>query len=93
MIKTFADRETPRFWETEKSRRISPQIWRASQRKLQMLDAAKMLDELKSPPGNRLEALKGKRAGQHSIRIDDQFRICFIWTQGDAFEVEITDYH
>ena len=93
VIKTFADRETRRFWETGKSRRISPQIWDSAQRKLQILDTATVLDELRSPPGNRLEALKGERAGQHSIRINDQFRICFVWNAGNVYEVEIADYH
>lgn len=63
------------------------------ERKLAMLDAAKALDDLRSPPGNRLEALKGDRAGQHSIRINDQFRMCFVWTESGPSEVEIVDYH
>ena len=65
----------------------------AAKRKLLMLDAAADLADLRYPPGNRLEALRGDRSGQHSIRINDQFRVCFVWRQGDAFEVEITDYH
>ena len=93
MIKTFADRETQRFWETGKSRHISAQIRKAVERKLQILDSATLLEELRSPPGNRLEQLKGNRAGQHSIRINDQYRICFVWNRGDAFELEVTDYH
>jgi toxin HigB-1 len=64
-----------------------------AKRKLTMLDAAVKLDDLKTPPGNRLEALKRDRAGQHSIRINDQFRICFKWHEGEAYDVEITDYH
>jgi toxin HigB-1 len=93
VIRTFRDRETQKFWEMGKSRRISPQIHKIAQRKLQILDVAKLLEDLLSPPGNRLERLRGERAGQHSIRINDQFRICFVWRDGDAYEVEITDYH
>lgn len=66
---------------------------RATQRKLYILEHAQSLDDLRSPPGNRLEALKGDRAGQHSVRFNDQFRVCFRWVDGDAYEVEITDYH
>jgi len=80
MIRTFADRETQRFWETGNSRRISPQIRKSAARKLLALDAANDLKDLRNPPGNHLEELKGDRAGQHSIRINDQFRICFVWT-------------
>jgi len=94
LIKTFADAETRRFWETGKSRRRPPSSLReVTQRRLQMLHAAMDLNDLRSPPGNRLERLHGDRAGQHSIRINDQFRICFVWKDGNAFGVEITDYH
>jgi proteic killer suppression protein len=93
VIRTFRNRETHKFWETGKSRRISPQIRKVAQRKLQILDVAKLLEDLLSPPGNRLERLRGERIGQHSIRINDQFPICFAWRDGDAYEVEITDYH
>ena len=74
-------------------RRIAPPLHQVAWRKLAQLHAATQLDSLRIPPGNRLEALKGDRAGQHSIRINDQWRICFRWKDGDAYEVEITDYH
>ena len=74
-------------------KKLPTDIQSVALRKLKMLDAATILDTLKVPPGNRLEALKGDRKGQHSIRINDQWRICFIWSDGDSFEVEITDYH
>lgn len=73
--------------------KLPQNIQRLAARKLEMLDGAGDLDDLKSPPGNRLEALAGSRTGQHSIRINDQWRICFSWRDGNAFEVEITDYH
>lgn len=94
MIKTFADAETREFWETGKSRRSPPSGLRdVARRKLQMLDAAQKLNDLKMPPGNRLHGLTGDRSGQHAIRINDQYRVCFEWREGNAFEVEITDYH
>lgn len=94
MIKTFADAETREFWETGRSRRNPPAALReVTKRKLQMLDAAHSVDDLKMPPGNRLHALTGDRKGQHAIRINDQYRVCFEWKDGDAYEVEITDYH
>jgi toxin HigB-1 len=94
VIKTFADKETEGFWRTGKSKGMPPANLRSvAKRKLTMLDAAVKLDDLKTPPGNRLEALKRDRAGQHSIRINDQFRICFKWHEGEAYDVEITDYH
>lgn len=93
MLKSFADRATEEFWRTGRNRRLLADIRRVTARKLQALDAAKGIDELRSPPGNRLEALKGDRAGQHSIRINDQFRICFRWVEGDAYAIEIADYH
>ena len=79
----FADEEVPRFRAFE----------RIARRKLLLLHRAKVLDDLRVPPGNRLEALRGNRKGQHSIRINDQWRICFLWAQGDAHDVEIVDYH
>ena len=79
----FADEEVPRFRAFE----------RIARRKLLLLHRAKSLDDLRVPPGNRLEALRGNRKGQHSIRINDQWRICFVWAQGDARDVEIVDYH
>lgn len=94
MIRSFRDTETERLWLTGFSRRRPPPSLRqAALRKLQMLDSAARLEDLRVPPGNRLEALKGSRAGQHSIRINDQFRLCFTWQGSDAFEVEITNYH
>lgn len=93
MIRGFRDGETRRVFEGERSRRLPPNIQRVAQRKLRMLNRANRLVALTSPPGNRLERLSGNRAGQHSIRINDQWRICFEWSEGNAYEVEITDYH
>ena len=93
MIKSFADRETRQFWETGQSRKIPPpELRKVARRKLLMLDAAMSLDDLKSPPGNRLHPLEGNRNGRHAIRINDQYRICFRWDDG-AQDVEIADYH
>ena len=93
MIRSFGDRETERFWDGVASRRLPSDIRRAAQRKLELIDAAQRLDDLRLPPGNRLEALLGGRRGQHSIRINQQWRICFRWTEGGAEDVEICDYH
>jgi toxin HigB-1 len=94
VILSFRDAETQRFWETGKNRRKPPpQLWKVALRKLQMLDAAARLDDLRVPPGNRLESLSGDRVGEHSIRINDQYRICFVWQDGNAYQVEIADYH
>ncbi|MBI5179294.1 MAG: type II toxin-antitoxin system RelE/ParE family toxin [Nitrospinae bacterium] len=93
MIKGFADKEAERIFHREHSKRLPYDIQRTAKKKLNMLDAALSLDALKVPPGNRLEALKGNRAGQHSIRINDQWRICFRWQEGNAHDVEIIDYH
>ena len=94
MIRSFADAETQQFWETGKSRRRPPPNLRQSAlRRLLLLDSATSLEDLRILPGNRLEALKGDRRGQYSIRINDQFRICFVWREGSAYDVEITDYH
>ena len=92
MIKNFRCLETQTLYEGCRSARFE-NIKTVAERKLQMLDSANTLDFLRSPPGNRLEALKRNRIGQHSIRINDQWRICFRWREGDAFEVEIADYH
>ena len=92
MIKSFKDRDTGRLFNRLPTRRWRG-IARQARRKLEMLNAAKSLNELRVPPGNRLEALKGSRQGQHGIRINDQWRICFIWRGEDAYDVEITDYH
>jgi proteic killer suppression protein len=92
MIRSFRCRDTQRLAHDEGVRRFRS-IERAARRKLEMLASAQDLDDLRSPPGNRLEPLKGDRRGQHSIRVNDQWRICFIWKDGDAYDVEIVDYH
>jgi len=92
VIKSFRSAETRALFETGKSRRFSG-IANVAVRKLAQLDAAETLDFLRSPPGNRLEALKGDRAGQYSIRVNDQYRLCFRWTKAGPEDVEITDYH
>jgi proteic killer suppression protein len=92
MIESFACAETEKVFHAEGSRRLPPDIQRTARRKLLQLEAATQLRDLAVPPGNRLEALHGGRAGQHSIRINDQWRICFRWAAG-AHEVEIVDYH
>lgn len=92
MVKSFLCRETKKLHEGKSSRKFKS-IERQAQRKLAMLEAATGLMDLKSPPGNRLEALKGNRKGQHSIRINNQYRMCFVWEEGNAHEVEIVDYH
>lgn len=93
MIKTFGDRNTARLFEREPVRHYPAELRRVMLRKLVALDAAEALDDLRVPPGNRLEKLRGDRAGQHSIRVNDQWRICFRWKDADAYEVEIVDYH
>lgn len=93
VIRSFADSETERLFVTGKSRRLGSDVLDRAKRKLQFLDSATDVMDLASPPGNRLEALRGGRQGQHSIRINEQFRICFRWNDGDAYEVEVTDYH
>ena len=93
MIKSFADADTELLWDTGKSRRIPANIRTSALKKLFMLRRATQLLDLTVPPGNRLEALTDDRKGQYSIRINDQFRICFVWANGDAYDVEIVDYH
>ena len=93
MIRSFANRITERLFQRERVRGLPPSLLRVALRKLVQLDAATVLHDLRVPPGNRLEKLRGDRAGQHSIRINDQWRICFRWRDGDAFDVEIVDYH
>jgi proteic killer suppression protein len=93
VIRGFKDRETEKLFNREYSRRFPVDIQRAALRKLRMLHRSRTLDDLKIPPGNRLENLKGERKGQMSIRINDQWRICFKWLNNDAYDVEITDYH
>jgi toxin HigB-1 len=93
MIRSFRDREAESVWHGRRSRKLPGDIQDVARRKLRMLDAAERLDDLRNPPGNRFEALRGARAGQHSIRINDQWRICFTWEDGGARDVEIVDYH
>lgn len=93
MIKSFCDKRTAALFQGLTPRGIGPDVVKRAKMKLALLDAAVTLDFLRSPPGNRLEALKGNRAGQHSIRVNDQWRICFIWREGDAYDAEFCDYH
>ena len=93
MIRIFRDRETERVFRRERTRTLAPDVQRMAQRKLTVLDAAESLQDLRVPPGNRLEKLSGDREGQHSIRINNQWRICFRWRDRDATDVEIVDYH
>jgi len=93
VIRGFADEATERLFRREPVRKLAPEVRRAALRKLVVLDAAESLQDLRNPPGNRLEKLSGDRAGQYSIRVNDQWRICFVWRGSDAFEVEVTDYH
>ena len=93
MIRGFADRDTQRLWEREPVRRFPADLRRVMLRKLGHVDAAVRLDDLRSPPGNRLEKLKRNRDGQYSIPVNDQWRVCFRWRGSDAFDVEIVDYH
>lgn len=93
MIKTFADKETEKLFRRTFSKKLPQNIQLAARMKLEILDAAEVLQDLRVPPGNRLERLSGERAGQHSIRINDQWRICFVWQQENAYDVEIVDYH
>jgi proteic killer suppression protein len=93
VIKNFADQETEKIFRGQHSRRLPSDLQRIALRKLVQVNAAASLEFLRVPPGNRLEKLSGKRAGQHSIRINDQWRICFRWRGGDAHDVEIVDYH
>ena len=93
MIRSFADKETERVWDGLRSRKLPPDIQKRGRDKLLLLDAAEMLEDLRSPPSNRLHALREDRTGQHSVSINDQWRICFVWKDGDARNVEIVDYH
>jgi proteic killer suppression protein len=93
VIKSFRDADTQKVFERQRVGRWSVELQRAALRKLLILDAAEELGDLRVPPGSRLEKLSGDRAGQYSIRANDQWRICFEWRQGDAYEVEIADYH
>lgn len=93
MIKTFANKETAALFMDQQVRRIPPDIRDIARRKLLQLNRSSVIEDLKVPPGNRLERLKGERAGQYSVRINDQWRLCFKFAKGDAFDVEIVDYH
>lgn len=93
MIGSLADKRTANVWERRHVKTLAPEIQRAAHRKLLILHAAVTLEDLRVPPGNRLEKLRGDRLGQHSIRINDQWRICFLWTPAGPSAVEITDYH
>ena len=93
MIKTFADKQTEQFWATGTLRRLPPDIARRAVRKLTAIHAAALVEELRVPPGNRLHSLEGDRVGQYSVSVNDQWRICFRFEDGDAYDVEICDYH
>ena len=93
MIRSFRDGETEKLFRRERNRALPKELQRVALRKLVQLDAVESLLGLRAPPGNRLEQLAGDRKGQHSIRINDQWRVCFVWRQGDAYEVEVADYH
>jgi toxin HigB-1 len=93
MIKGFADKETEKLWNRERSKAVPANLQRGALRKLTQLNNAEDLNDLRVPPGNKLEKLSGERAGQHSIRINVQYRVCFVWEDGDAHDVEIVDYH
>ena len=93
MIKSFKDSETEKIYSRERSRKLPPDIQQVALRKLRMINNAKNITDLRIPPANRLEKLSGSRAGQYSIRINDQWRVCFEWREGEAINVEIADYH
>ena len=93
MIKTFADKETEKLFRRTFSRKLPQNVQLVARMKLEILDATEVLQDLRIPPGNRLEKLSGDREGQYSIRINDQWRICFVWRQENAYDVEIVDYH
>ncbi|WNM25092.1 type II toxin-antitoxin system RelE/ParE family toxin [Demequina capsici] len=93
MIRSFGDKNAERIWDEQFVKAIDRRVQRAALRKLEALHAAAEVEDLRIPPGNRLELLKGDRAGQHSIRVNDQWRICFRWKDGGADDVEFVDYH
>ena len=93
MIRSFRCRETEKVWQGQSSRKFPGDVQNRALRRLRQVDASLTLEDLKRPPGNRLELLKGNRKGQFSIRVNEQWRICFRWVDGDAFDVEIVDYH
>lgn len=93
MIRSFKDKETQKIFERRRSRKLPSNIQQVALRKLRMLNRADTLQDLRVPPANRLERLTGDREGQHSIRVNNQWRICFVWREGEAFDVEMVDYH
>lgn len=93
MIRSFADRDTERIWHEQYIESVDRTVQRATLRKLELIHAAKDVQDLRVPPGNRLERLAGDRRGQHSVRVSAQWRICFVWREGDAEDVELVDYH
>jgi toxin HigB-1 len=93
VIRTFADKRTAAIWADKMPKGFPADLANRARVKLRMLAAARFLEELQRPPGNQLEAPKRDRQGQHIIRINDQWRLCFVWREGDAFDVEIVDYH
>lgn len=93
MILSFADARTEKVWLREPTKRFSPELQRLAQRKLRILNQVVRVEELRIPPGNHLKTLSGDRAGQYSIRVNDQWRICFTWTQSGPADVELVDYH
>ena len=93
MIKSFKEKETEKIYRKEVSKKIPRGIQQVAIRKLRMINNAKNINDMRIPPANRLEKLSGNRKGQHSIRINDQWRVCFVWRSGEAYEVDITDYH
>ena len=93
MIESFADEETALIWSGRRSRKLPFDMQATALRKLRLLNQARALSDLRVPPGNRLEALKSRRKGQYSIRVNDQWRICFVWREGSAAHVQIVDYH
>ena len=93
MIASFKDRVTEELWQKGYSRRLGPGLSRVARRKVAQIHFATRLDDLRVPPGNRLESLRGDRTGQYSIRVNDQWRICFVWRESEAYDVELVDYH
>lgn len=93
MIRSFASKDTERIWHEQYVKRIDRTVQRAALRKLELIHSATSIEDLRIPPGNRLERLVGDRRGQHSIRVNDQWRICFVWSDGGAEDVELVDYH
>jgi proteic killer suppression protein len=93
MIRSFSDDQTSLIWQGRRSRKLPLDMQAVALRKLRMLNQVRVLEDLRVPPGNRLEALRGDRAGQHAIRINDQWRLCFVWKEGGAFDVGIVDHH